>query len=161
MSTGPVVIGYDGSPAAQHALHEAAGLLAPRRALVVVVWEAGKAFEALELGTRNVLDTPPTSLDIRAALEADRAMYEAAEQVAQQGALLAAENGLDAEGLAVADQATVAETLLRVAREVDAEALVVGHKNQSGLKELLLGSTTRDVLKHATCPVVVVRHPRQ
>jgi hypothetical protein len=37
---GPVVIGYDGSPVADRALAEAAGLL------VVVVWEAGRAFEA-------------------------------------------------------------------------------------------------------------------
>jgi hypothetical protein len=30
MRSGPIVIGYDGSPASDHALREAAALLAPR-----------------------------------------------------------------------------------------------------------------------------------
>ena len=36
-------------------------------------------------------------------------MYEAAKQLAQRGAALATQAGLDAEGLAVADDLTVAE----------------------------------------------------
>lgn|SRR5215207_441741 len=156
MRAGPVVIGYDGTPPSEQALREAADLFAPRRVLVVVVWEAGRAFELAEMPIR-VLETPPTALDVRTAFEVDKAMYEAAERLAGRGAALAQDLGLDAEGLAVADDMTVADTLVRLAREFDAAALVVGSHGHGGLREALLGSTSRGVVKHAPCPVVLVR----
>ena len=39
--SGPVIIGYDGTPASEGALREAPARFAPRPALVVVVWEGG------------------------------------------------------------------------------------------------------------------------
>ncbi|HEV7755832.1 MAG TPA: universal stress protein [Mycobacteriales bacterium] len=157
MASGPVVIGFDGTPAAERALREAAALFAPRPALVVVVWEAGRAFDLMEVPT---LDLPPAGVDVRSAFELDQAMYEQAQRVAQQGAALARELGLDADGLAVADELTVADTLLRVAKEYGGQALVVGSHGHSTLGELLVGSTTREILRHADGPVVVVRGTR-
>jgi nucleotide-binding universal stress UspA family protein len=152
--TGPVVIGYDGSPVADRALAEAAGLLAPRPALVVVVWEAGRGFEAAwPVG----LEAPVPVLDIRTALELEEAFYEAAERTARQGAALAMSMGLQAESLVVADDISVADTLIRVARERDAAAVVVGAHRHGALSEVLLGSTSRDVIRHAPCPAIVVR----
>jgi nucleotide-binding universal stress UspA family protein len=156
VGSGPVVVGFDGSAAAERALREAGSLFAPRRALVVVVWEAGRAFDLMELPSVS-LDLPPAGLDVRTAFEVDRVMYEQAQRLAQQGASIAREVGLDAEALAVADELTVADTLTRVAAEEEAQALVVGSHGHSTLGELLLGSTTRGVLRHADCPVVVVR----
>lgn len=156
MAAGPVVIGFDGTPASERALRESAQLLAHRDVLVVAVWEAGRAFELAELPI-NLLDAPPASIDLRTVTEVDKQLYEAAERMAQRGAALATEFGLRAEGIAVADDITVAQTLIRVAREVDAPALVVGAHGHSALRELVLGSTTREVLKDAECPVVVVR----
>jgi nucleotide-binding universal stress UspA family protein len=154
--TGPVVIGFDGTPASERALHEAASLFAGRRALVVVVWEAGRAFALAALPT-TALGQPPGILDIRTAIEADRAMYEAAERLAGWGAAQARDAGLQAEGVAVADDMTVADTLIRLARERDAQTVVVGTHGHGRLSELLLGSTTRSVIERAPCPVVVVR----
>jgi nucleotide-binding universal stress UspA family protein len=152
--TGPVVIGYDGSPVADRALAEAAGLLAPRPALVVVVWEPGRGFEAVwPVG----LEAPVPVVDIRTALELEQEFYEAAERTARQGASLAISMGLQAESLVVADDETVATTLIRVARERDAPAVVVGAHRQGSLSEVLLGSTSRDVVRHAPCPAIVVR----
>jgi nucleotide-binding universal stress UspA family protein len=151
--TGPVVIGYDGSPAADRALAETAALLSSWPVLVVVVWEAGRAFEAAwPVG----LEVVPT-IDLRTAMELDQAAYAAAERTAQQGAGLARSMGLQAESLVVADDVTVADTLIRVAEEQDAPALVVGAHRHGALSEVLLGSTSRDVVRHAPCPVVVVR----
>ena len=45
MRSHPIVICFDGTPASEHALREAAGLLAPGPAVVVFVWEAGRAFD--------------------------------------------------------------------------------------------------------------------
>jgi hypothetical protein len=45
MHAGPVIIGFDGTPASVGAVRESAALTGPRAALVVVVWEAGRNFE--------------------------------------------------------------------------------------------------------------------
>jgi nucleotide-binding universal stress UspA family protein len=154
LRSGPILIGYDGSEAADRALREGAALLAPRRALVVVVWEAGAAFETVEFPTAAV-GLPPVPIDVRSAIEVDAAMCERAQRTAQQGEALAREAGLEAEGLAVADEITVAETLVRLAHERDAQALVVGAHGHGRLSEVLLGSTSRSVIRTAPCPVLV------
>lgn len=156
----PIVIGYDGSPTSEHALRDGGALLAPRPALVVVVWEAGLGFGALELPTTSV-GLPPAPIDVRAALEIEDATYERAQRLAQHGAELARQAGLEAEGLAVADELTVAETLVRLARERDAAALVVGRRGHRGLAKALLGSTSEGVIRKAPCPIVVVPEPAQ
>jgi nucleotide-binding universal stress UspA family protein len=156
MRAGPIVIGFDGTPVSEQALHESAALCAERRALVVVVWEAGRAFEYAPLGASPV-GLAPTTLDIRTVIETDRVRYESAQRLAEQGAALARSDGMEADGLAVADDVTVADTLVRVARELDAKAVVVGAHRRGRLSEMLLGSTSRDVLMLAPCPVVVVR----
>ena len=156
MGSGPVLIGYDGTRASEHALREAAGLLGGRPALVVVVWKAGLAFELIELPTSSI-GLPPAPLDLRAALETDRALYEGAQQAAQRAAAFARALGLEAEGLVVAEdpEIPVAETLLRLAREREAQVIVVGAHRHGAL----LGSTTRSVVRDARCPVLVVREP--
>jgi nucleotide-binding universal stress UspA family protein len=153
---GPVIIAFDGSAASLRALQEAAALLAPRPGLVVVVWEAGAAFDLAEIPSAG-LDLPPSRLDLRTAAALDQAEYVAAQQLARYGAATASALGMPAEGLAVADELTVTETLVRVARELGAPAVVVGRHGHGTLHDLVLGSTTRDLLRHAPCPVLVVR----
>ena len=91
MPTGPIVIAYDGSPAAEHALRAAAELLGPRPALVVVVWEAGAGYEMTEIPAGT--DLMPAPIDIRSAVEIDEALQERAQQLAQHGAELARQAG--------------------------------------------------------------------
>ena len=160
MGSGLVVIGFDGSPTAERALREGGAILAPRQALVVVVWEAGLALLALENPTATV-GLPPVPIDLRGGLELEEAMRERAQRIARRGMEVAREVGLEAEGLAVADELTVAETLVRVARKRDAEALVVGTRGHGGLSKVLLGSTAEGVIRKAPCPVVVARVPEQ
>lgn len=156
--SGPVVVGYDGTPAAEHALRAAAPLLAGQPILVTVVWEAGRAFELTTLPTVD-LGAPPGPLDVETALEIDQAMHEQAERLADKGVGIAREVGLVAGRLVVPQEANAADTLLRVAAERDARAVVVGAHGRGRLSDLLLGSTSRHLVKHAPCPVVVVRHP--
>ena len=42
-----------------------------------------------------------------------------------------------------------------------ATMVVVGNKGRRALAEVLLGSVSRHVTHHATCPVVVVRPPKR
>ena len=150
----PIVIGFDGSPGAQHAIREAAELLAGRPALVVTVWEPGMAY-ATSIPTS--LDVPATPIDVTTAAEIDDALDERAHRLADQGAALAREAGFgSAEPVVTADESNVGETLVAFARERDAQAIVVGSRGLSGLKARLAGSTSKHVLQHADRPVVVI-----
>jgi nucleotide-binding universal stress UspA family protein len=156
MPQGPVLIAFDGTPASRKALRAAAELFAPRPAVVVVVWEAGRGFELANLPSLG-LDTGLAPLDLRTAAKLDQQLYDAARRLAQQGAALAREGGLAAEGRTVADEGDVADSLVQVAQELAAQVLVVGAHGHGALSELLLGSTSRAVVKYAPCPVLVVR----
>lgn len=155
--SGPVIIAFDGSPAAERALREAAALLTPQRALVVVVFEAGRGFEAATLPVKAL--EPAAMLDVSGGFEAERVALEAAQWLAEQGAETARNAGLDAEGLAVAREVGVADTLVRVARERDALALVLGDHRHRELRRLTLGSTLTGLLRQAPCPVLVCGTP--
>jgi nucleotide-binding universal stress UspA family protein len=155
MHAGPVIVGFDGTPAAVAAVEEAGALLASRHALVVVVWEAGRNFELATLPDRGLEGPPAATIDIRAAFEAEEAAFEAAQRLAEHGAVLAREAGLQADGLAVADDATVPDTLIRLAREHDAQAVAVGLHLHHGLSRLVHGSTLDGLLRGAPCPVLV------
>jgi nucleotide-binding universal stress UspA family protein len=152
------VIAVDGSPAAEHALGAAGHLLAERRALVLVVWKAGLGFELLEMPA--VTGLPPAPIDIRTAMEIDEAQYEGAQRVARRAAGIAREAGLEAEALVVAEapEIPISDTIVRVARERGSPAVVVGERAHGRLGEVFLGSISRDVIRYASCPVIVVRH---
>ena len=159
MHTGPVIIGFDGTPASAQAVREAGALLAPRTALVVYVWEAGRTFEETTLPERGALEEPGGVLDFDNAFAAERAASEAAQQLAEEGAALARKAGLQADGLAVPPDATAADTLIRLAREHDAQALVVGMHVRHRLAKLTPSRTLADLLHAAPCPVLVCGAP--
>jgi nucleotide-binding universal stress UspA family protein len=48
--------------------------------------------------------------------------------------------------------------LVRLAEELPADLLVVGFYSDARLKHLLLGSVAEELLRHAPCPVLTVRH---
>jgi hypothetical protein len=89
-------------------------------------------------------------------MEVDEELYAAAQEMAQQGADLAREAGFEAEPLVVADALSVPDTLF--AWPASATPGRRGRASgRGGLGELLLGSTSRGVIKRATRPVLVVR----
>ncbi len=49
--------------------------------------------------------------------------------------------------------------IIKVARELEADVIVIGSHGQSGLAETLFGSTAERVVRKAPCAVLVVRHP--
>jgi universal stress protein A len=50
-----------------------------------------------------------------------------------------------------------ATEIVNYANDVKAELIVMTTHGYSGMKHVLLGSTTEDVLRHASCPVLSVR----
>jgi nucleotide-binding universal stress UspA family protein len=157
-SSDVVVIGYDGSEAADRALREAGALLSGRAVLVVVVWKAGLGWEMAELPASSI-GLPPAAIDVRTAVEIDQAMADRAQKLAEHGARAARDAGFEADGLAVAEDVDtpVAETIVGVASDREAAAIVVGAHGHGRLSEVILGGTSREVIRRADCPVVVVR----
>jgi len=51
-----------------------------------------------------------------------------------------------------------ADTILLTAESNQADLIVIATHGYSGIKHLLLGSTTEKVIRHASCPVLTVRH---
>ena len=149
-----IVVAYDASPEAAHALRVAAQMLGPCRAVIVTVWEEGMAVASTVPSTEFGMS--PAPLDVETALEVDNAVEARAERVAAQGAELARSLGLDAEPLAIADEVNVAETLVHLATQRGADVLVLGSRGLTGLRSRLLGSTSHAVLRHAHLPVLVV-----
>ena len=150
-----VILAYDGSAAAREAIMTAGRLLKGSRLLVVTVWEEGLAYMAPSAAASgDMMMTQP--VDPEVAHGVDAALHRKAEQVAREGAEMAASLGLHAEPVALADAGNVAHTLIDLAREQHAAAIVVGSRGLSGLRARLEGSTSKGLLAHAPCPVLVV-----
>lgn len=150
----PVLIAYDGSDAARQAVTDAAEILRPRRAIVITVWEAGLAYATPAMPPDGMTMSP--MIDPAVAQSVDRDIHRQAEAVSSDGAALAKSLGLDAQPLAVPDEGSIPDTILNAARSNNAAAIVVGSRGLSGLRARLEGSTSKALLKHAHCPVIVV-----
>jgi nucleotide-binding universal stress UspA family protein len=149
-----VIIAYDGSAAAREALAAAAKLLSGCHILVVTVWEAGLAYMMPTAPAEGMMMTQPVNPML--AHDLDATLKSEAERVAREGAEAAASLGLDAEPLSVPDARDVARTVIDMARERRAAAIVVGSRGLSGVRARLEGSTSKGLLAHAPCPVLVV-----
>ena len=155
----PVVLGYDGSNLSQAAVRQVAELFSGRPTVLVTVWEPQWAMVAMPpsdaLGTGVGMPPDPEMIET-----ADRAQLEHASKIAEEGAELARSLGLEAEPHVVPDEVNVADTLIDVARERGAAAVVVGSHGRSDLRSLMLGSVSHKVVAHCDRPVVVVRGER-
>lgn len=150
----PVVVAFDGSPAARAALGTAVELFAGRPLLVVSVWEPGLARTPLFLPDAAGLTYPLPSPEEVATV--DRVEHERAGQLAQTGAAIARGLGAEAAALAVPDGGNVGETVAAIAEQHDAAAVVVGSRGYGAMRSTVLGSTSRALLHEAHRPVLVV-----
>jgi nucleotide-binding universal stress UspA family protein len=143
---GSVVVGVDGSSSATHALRWAAEqATAEQRPLVLVHAGATPA----PGGTGWMESAGVDHLRLRALLEDDaRALLDHAA-----GPVRAAHPGL--EVLQVVRLADPRETLLEASAQ--ARLLLIGTRGRGPVRGLLLGSVSSALVKHASCPVVVVR----
>jgi nucleotide-binding universal stress UspA family protein len=141
-----IVVGVDGSEGGAAALEFAAAEAALRNVglRIVVAWEVPAAVYGAGF-------TPPMDAG---TLEA---FGKRAQEVADEAAasVKKLQPSLEVEAVAAAGQA--ADVLLE--RAADAELIVVGRRGLGGLKTLLLGSVSQQVVHYASCPVVVVNHP--
>ena len=138
----PIVVGVDGSHGADAALQWAVDEGGFRDATVVAVhvWHLPYVGEAAGMAAMSI---NPEELERGAQAVLDAAVCPFEHSTVPVETLLGTG---DAAG-----------GLLRLAKDLDAELLVVGSRGRGGFAGLLLGSVSQQVSHHAPCPVVIVR----
>ena len=148
---GPLLLCYDGSEDAKHAIEHAGRLLGSRDALVVTVWQPTPA-----LGSFAFAGATDSMFDF---VEANRAAAELGGRVARAGVRIAEQAGLHAEPVTVEATGAVWETIVEIADRHDAATIVMGSRGLTGLQSMLLGSVSNAVVHHADRPTLVIRQP--
>ena len=138
----PLMVAFDGSRPALNAL--AAGLAFP--------WPAGaSAHVVVARGSPRA-----SGRSAHARIAHDRAVLRTADQACRKLA-----RRWPAADVRLVDATPVAG-ILREARRRRARAIVLGWRGHGVFRRLLMGSVSRGVIRHSTCPVLVVRHrPRE
>jgi universal stress protein A len=143
-----LLVPHDFSPCAERALRTATGLARVHGAALALV-------HVSSLPENLPSDALITPADSDGPLRVDDYTTHGARQRLEDIAA-----PLRREGLAVATFAVtggIKEQILALARQVEADALVVGTHGRTGLSHLLLGSVAESLVRVATVPVVCVR----
>ena len=144
----PLVLCYDGSVDARHAIRRAAELFAGHSALVVTVWQPTAG-----LGTFVWAGETVGMVDFQ---ELDQAVAAESIRIAREGVSIAQEVGLQAECLVVKACGPVWKAILEIADRRDAATIVMGSRGLTGLRSLLLGSVSSAVVHHTDRPTLVI-----
>jgi len=134
-----ILVGHDGSRHADSAFEDALDLAALSGARLSVVSVASPP-------------DPPTEVETAAALESATRHYE--ELFANLG------RRADERGVTLHTQVLVghpADQILTTAAARSVDLIVVGHRGRSPVRQWIFGSTSRRVVGHALCSVLVVR----
>ena len=150
---GTIVVGVDGSEAAQAALSFAAEEATLRAARIVAI-HSWMYIPAPVAGDPGLMAMPEG--DVPGVLEAERNVAEtslarALQEAFPQGAPVEIESRLveDDPGEAI------------VSAAASADLVVIGSRGRGNIKSALLGSVSSHVVHHAPCPVVVVKAPEK
>jgi nucleotide-binding universal stress UspA family protein len=146
MDERPVVLAYDGSDSAAHAIVAAGELLGARKAVVVTIFSPITSHAPLAGGVPVYLP------------EIEENLEKEARAVAERGTQIARDAGFDAEPRSTS-AAPPWRGVIAIADDLDAAAIVVGARGLSGFKSALLGSTSNGVVHHTQRPVVVLHMP--
>jgi nucleotide-binding universal stress UspA family protein len=133
-----IVVGYDGSDAAKHALERVTTYGSGDDEVTVVTVAELHARTGVTEGAH--LD--PSELPRR-------------EQAVEEAKAALAERGLQADTIVA--QGDPGEAIVQVANERNADLIIVGHRGLNQFERLLLGSVSSKVVHRATCDVLVVR----
>jgi nucleotide-binding universal stress UspA family protein len=133
-----ILVGYDGSKAAQKALEIAFAMAQSEDAQLFVVAVARPSEPATRVETKGILENA----------------QEHFEQDFQRMTARAKELDVSLETAVVVGHPT--EQLLHRAETEKADLIIVGRRGVSRFERMLVGSTSEKVLRYANCPVMVV-----
>lgn len=145
-----IVMGYDGSDAADAALDRAIALAKTGGDWEVVVvcgedrpadWQ-GSTFRGIPVDGDEWLT--------RWRKQVDEDLEKAAARVREAGVKVAS----------VCTRDEPVDLMLNVAHEVDAEYIVIGSSGAGGVRDVILGSTAQRMIHRSDIPVVIVPAPK-
>ena len=142
----PVLIAYDGSPTADHAIAVAGELLGGGPVELVHAWEPVYSAAAR------------SAVYLYGAVETESAYEEEqtrARTVAEQGAELARAAGFEVHAFAVSGNGPAWQTLIEQVETIRPRLVVMGSRGLTGVRAAL-GSVSHHVASHATVPVLTV-----
>ena len=148
-----ILIAYDGSDDARHAIDEAAVLLAGAHAVVLYVRHPIESIAAHLEGHPALEDA------LEDARQLDEVAGDTAERMAAEGAQLARAAGLDAVAQVATSIGGVGDTIVATGDDIGAAVIVMGSRGRRGLRSLLLGSVSHHVVHHARRPVLILPSP--
>jgi nucleotide-binding universal stress UspA family protein len=152
-----IVVGTDGSKPADAAVRRAAELANREgaRLHLVTAFHDPQILQETTVWTnepKGVIDTGRSGGEPRTETVDLR---EVAESVLKRAARDAVSQGIEVETHAREGQP--AEVIIDVAKQVQADLIVVGSRGLTGIKRFLLGSVSSKVSEHASCSVMIVR----
>ena len=144
MSTFPtrILLATDGSPHAELAAMKAVDLAKSTKARLHVV-AVGRTFAAAVYDVYAEVGRE----DLRR--EAQEVLDEQVRKIEEAGGTVAIAH------LKMNERRD--EAIVHLAEEIDADLIVIGSRGFGGLKRALLGNVADSVVRHAHCPVLVVR----
>lgn len=142
-----ILVAVDGSPTADRALDEAIQLAKKLGSELVIAHVIDNAYLKYDVGY----------IDIRGFTEA---LMAQGKQIIAEARTKAEKAGVRARGLVVDDPIgtfDIGFAIEQTAKDVGAQALVLGTHGRRGFRRLFLGSVAESVLRQSTLPVLLVR----
>jgi nucleotide-binding universal stress UspA family protein len=144
-----ILLATDGSKEATLAAKTAADLAQKTGSELHVVY-VGSSLEYVGMGPPEIGDIPaPTQEQLSA--EARELLDVEVEQVKAQGGTVAKAH----LGVGAPDR-----EIVNLAEEIGAGLIVLGSRGRGGIRRALMGSVSDAVVRHAHCPVLVVRREK-
>ncbi|HXR13652.1 MAG TPA: universal stress protein [Solirubrobacteraceae bacterium] len=146
-----VLICYDGSERAAHAIAVTALLFPGARAHVLNVWEPMERIVARYSALGPYLG--------EGIGEADTGIEREATALAEAGAKLATDAGLVATPRTAALRTSVWEAVVNTSDELDVDAIITGTRSLHGVREALSNTLSHALLQHSQRPVLAIPTP--
>lgn len=143
----PILVCYDGSADAARAINSAATLFPGRPAIVLYVSSKVNAGRLRTTSVEVVREELIEEVRVAARCEASA--------VAEEGARLARDAGLEARPLMTKAADGTAEAIVKIASTESAAAVVVGRPSRRGLGAHVTRGVARKVLDHCPVPVIL------
>ena len=146
-----VLICYDGSDRAKHAIAVTASLFPGARAHVLNVWEPMERIVARYSALGPYLG--------EGIGDADTGIEREANELAAAGAKLASDAGLVATPHSAQLRTSVWEAVIHASDELDVDAIITGTRSLHGVREALSNTLSHALLQRSQRPVLAIPTP--